>query len=290
MSATPWSRGARSSCGACSATDPVRLIAFLLGGLLLAAPAQADPLPDPWDAPAAAYVVTVDGVPRWGRAVEARLPPASLTKLLSALVILDHDWQPDAVVTVSATAAGIGGTRLGLKPGERMRAGDLLAAMLVRSANDACTALAEHAAGSVAAFVDRMNARAAALGLAASRFATPCGFDAPGHLSTASDLVTLSAAAMAHPEIARLVALPSVEVERSNGRRVALANTNQLIGRIDGVVGVKTGFTSKAGRCLIAQATRGGRSVTVVLLDAGDRWWTAAAMIEDAFDAVLAGQ
>jgi D-alanyl-D-alanine carboxypeptidase (penicillin-binding protein 5/6) len=209
---------------------------------------------------------------------------------MTALVLLDSEWRPDAVVTVSARAAAAGGTRLGLEAGETMRAGDLLTAMLIRSANDAAVALAEHAAGSVERFVERMNERAAELGLDGTRFANPTGFDAPGQTSSARDLARLAETALGLPEFARTVALDRAQVATVEGRRFDVATSNALLGRVPGARGVKTGFTSLAGKCLVAFVERDGHRVLAVLLDAPDRWWAADAMIGEAFDAALADE
>ncbi len=132
-------------------------------------------------------------------------PPASLAKLISALVLLRGSWDDTRVIRISKAAATIEGTQLGLREGEQIRAGDALTAMLLRSANDACLALAEDADGSAAAFVVRMNALAAEMGLRHTVFRTPCGLDAPGQYTTANDLLTLARAAMQRPEIAKRV-------------------------------------------------------------------------------------
>lgn len=252
---------------------------------LVAAAAVAGPPtpPDRFPRAARAYVVAIDGEVRWQRAPDAPLPPASLTKILTAIELLDGGFDPDAVVTVSARAAALEGTRLRLRAGERLRAGDLLTALVVASANDACLALAEHAAGSVEAFVARLGARAAALGLAGTRYADPCGLPAAGHATTARDLLRMGGLAMAEPEYARRAALESATVTTLGGRRIAMRTTNMLLGRVRGVTGVKTGYTREAGKCLVASAERDGHRVEVVLLGAPDRWWTAAALIEEAF-------
>jgi D-alanyl-D-alanine carboxypeptidase (penicillin-binding protein 5/6) len=162
--------------------------------------------------------------------------------------------------------------------------GDLLAAMLLRSANDACLALAEHVAGGEPAFVARMNARAVALGLTDSHFQNACGFDGPRHRTTARDLARLAHAAMAIPRFATIVDRERGEARARDGRPFRFDNTNALIGRVDGVRGVKTGWTRAAGRCLVAFAERRGTTVMLVMLGAPDRWWDAVAMIETAFD------
>lgn len=268
----------------------------LLAALLLAqaappaagGPAAAAPV-DRFPRAAAAYLVALDGRELWARDADRPRPPASLTKIMTALVALEGPWDPAAPVTVSARAARATGTRLGLAAGERLRAGDLLAATLVASANDACLALAEHAAGGEAAFVARMNARAAALGLRATRFANACGHDAPGQRASARDLLALTRAALAQPEVRRLVALESATLRTEAGREIALRTTNALLGRLDGARGVKTGFTPAAGRCVVALVERGGAELLLVLLDASDRWWAAAGLVEKAFDEVRRG-
>ena len=250
---------------------------------LAASSALAAPAPDRFPNAATAYVVAIDGDVRWERAADRPLPPASLTKILTAILLLEKGWDPDAVVTVSPRAASLEGTRLRLRAGEQLRAGDLFTAMVVASSNDACLALAEHAAGSVESFVARMNARAAELGLTGTHYENPCGLPAEGHVTTARDLLVMAGRAMSFAEYARVAAQPSVTVSTLAGRTITLPATNMLLGRVDGVTGVKTGYTRRAGKCLVAFAERGHTSVAVVLLGAPDRWWTAAALIEEAF-------
>jgi len=269
-------------------TTPQRLLAVALGlSVMGAAPAatatRTAPPTDRFPSAAASYVVAVGDRELWARDADAPRPPASLTKLMTALVLLTGDWSPAAEVVVSPRAAREGGTRAGLRAGERVPAGDLLAAALVASANDACVALAEHAAGSEAAFVARMNARAAALGLAATHFDNACGHDAPAHRASARDLLRLARAALALPEVRRLAALPRATLTARGGRTIALASTNALLGRVAGATGLKSGFTPAAGKCLVAVAERAGVEVVLVLLDAADRWWAGAALLEAAF-------
>lgn len=260
------------------------LAAFIVAAsIATAGPAGATAPVDAFPKAAAAYIVVGDGRPLWVRQPAAPRAPASLTKLLTALVLLDDGWDAAAPVVVSRRAAAIEGSRLGLRAGETLAAGDALTALLVRSANDACIALVEHAAGSVGAFVARMNARALRLGMRESRFEQPCGLDAPGQRSSARDLLLLAIRALERPEIATRVALQSAVVTTAGGRRLSMHNGNHLLGRVPGTVGVKTGFTRAAGKCLIARVRRDGHDVWLVLLDAPDRWWTAAGIIDAAF-------
>ena len=264
---------------------------MIRGALLVAAalavagaPARADAAAtDPWPGVASAYLVRIDGEVRWAANDAARMKPASLTKMMTAVLVVEA-LAPSLAVVVSKRAAAAEGVRLGLRAGMRLPVEHLLAAALLRSANDACLALAERVAGSEAAFVARMNERAAALGLADTHFANACGFDAPDHYASARDLARLADAALDKPRIAAIVARESGTAKTSDGRLFRFDNTNVLIGRVDGARGVKTGWTRAAGRCLVAMAERAGTRVLVVMLGAPDRWWDAVAMIESAFE------
>ena len=228
-------------------------------------------------------MVAVDGVVRWAGHADTARQPASLAKVLTALVLLESGWQPDALVSISARAAGVDGSRLGLRTGERAPARQLLEAALVPSANDACMALAEHAGGGdLQAFVARMNARAAALGMQHSHFMHPCGLDDPAQYTTPNDLLRLAEAAMRVPEFARIVALRAGEVRTDRGRRLAFRSSNALLDRYEGADGLKTGQTRLAGKCVIAHVRRQGREVYVVLLGAPNRWWMTAMLIDEA--------
>jgi D-alanyl-D-alanine carboxypeptidase (penicillin-binding protein 5/6) len=188
------------------------------------------------------------------------------------------------VVSISAAAASESGSRMGLQPGVKMRAAELLTAMVLESANDACHALAEHVAASEQNFVVLMNRRAAALGLHDTHFTNACGHDHPKHRSSARDLATLAEFILRRPEFARLVAQVEIILyDASATRRYVITNSNELVGRYPGAIGVKTGYTRQAGKCLVALAIRGERRVLLVLLNAPDRWWAAAAMLDTAF-------
>jgi serine-type D-Ala-D-Ala carboxypeptidase (penicillin-binding protein 5/6) len=238
---------------------------------------------DPYHRSASAYAAVLDGELLWSSNIDVRRAPASLTKLLTALVVLDSNWQPDALLNVSHDDAHTKHPRVGLRTGESIRADDALTAMLMHSANDACLVLAEHVAGSVDAFAARMNARAAALGMQDSHFVHPCGFDADGQYSTVTDLLRLAKAAHADPRIAQIAAQERATISTTSGRSLVFRNTNQLLGRPDGVLGLKTGYTQHAGHCLIAVAEQSGHRVWLVLLDSQRRWWTAHRIITDAF-------
>lgn len=251
--------------------------------LLIAAPSFAAAPVDAYPDVAAAYWVEIDGRPTWAGQPDKRLPMASLAKLMTALVIAESGGLDD-IVTVSAGAASATGTRLGLRAGEKYKAGDLFAAMLVRSANDACRALADWKGGDLASFVAMMNARAAELGMHDTRFANACGHDAPGQASSVRDLAVLARAAVAQPRIALDVRRLRYRLRSVAGREFVMNTTNALLEQLPGAIGLKTGYTPGAGRCLIALAQRDGHEVLVVLLHAPDRWWDSVALLELAFD------
>ena len=264
---------------------PVRtalLLVLCLG--IVASAARVEAAGDPFGNAAAAYLVKVDGREVWARNPATRLPPGSLAKMMTALLVLERGGLGQVAV-VSRAASRETGTRLGLAAGDRMPVIDLLAATLLGSANDACHALADHVAGTETKFVDRMNARARELGLAGTRFTNACGHDAPGLHSTARDLARLAETAMGNPVFAKMVGLIGGEISTADGRKkFSLENKNQMIGRYRGAIGVKTGFTDRAGKCLAAFAERDGKRVLLVLLNAPDRWWKAGPILDAAFD------
>lgn len=264
---------------------PVRTVLLLAFCLGLVSPAEraAAGSGDPFGNVAAAYLVKVDGREVWARNPSTRLPPGSLTKMMTALLVLERaDLR--SVATVSREASRETGTRLGLSQGDRMTVLELLAATVIASANDACHVLADHVAGNEAKFVALMNARAREMGLSGTRFANACGHDAPGMHSTARDLARLAESAMGNPVFAKMAGLEDGWISTAGaGRKFPLRNSNLLIGRYRGAIGVKTGFTGLAGKCLVALAERRGNRVLLVLLNAPDRWWKAEEILDAAF-------
>ena len=156
---------------------------------------------------------------------------------------------------------------------------DLVTAMLMASANDACEAIAWHIGGDDKRFVAMMNERAASLGLKSTHFANPCGFDAPGHYSTAADLAKLTEQALQQPFFSMMVRTVFRDISTVDGsRQIALRSTNELLVDPD-VTGVKTGYTSKAGRCLIASMFKDGHRLLLVGLNVQDRWEQATRLL-----------
>ncbi len=204
------------------------------------------------------------------------LPPASTTKVMTALVVLERT-RPDDPVTVPASAL-IGEASMGLLAGERLSVGDLLYGLLTVSGNDAAMALAGHVAGTPDAFVVLMNQRAAAMNLAATHFANPHGLDAPNHVMSASDLLTITRAALTHDLFAQIVATPKSSVAGH-----LLVSTNELLTTYPGADGVKTGTTDAGGECLVASATRDGQKAIAIVLGSRDRYGDSRALLDHYF-------
>jgi D-alanyl-D-alanine carboxypeptidase (penicillin-binding protein 5/6) len=261
----------------------MRLVLPVWLRVLLLLPTCAWSAVDPYPELAGAYLVLHDDRVLWAHGETTPLPPASLTKLMTALIVAESG-RLDEAVTVAPEATRATGSSMRLAKGDRLAARDLLAAALIASANDACRALAIWHSGSEAAFVAAMNQRAKALALRDTRFRNACGHDAPGHVSSARDLARLAAAATDLTPIADAVKrIDHVVTSVDRRKRFPLRNRNALIGRYAGAIGVKTGYTQRAGPCVIALAVRGEHRVMLVLLRAKNRWWDAHALLDRAF-------
>lgn len=218
------------------------------------------------------YDATADEVlARWN--ADERRPMASVTKVMTAIVVLEHAEITDEVV-VPEFATRTRGSTAGLVAGERRTVEDLLVAMLVRSGNDAALTLAYAVGdGSVDRFVDLMNRKARELGMADTRFVNPNGLDAEGHYSTARDLLTLMKAAVGYPQLMRVAGIRTVKLPADpNGTVRRVRNTNRLLGVYPGVVGLKTGDTPWAGKVLLAVAQRGPRTLMTVVMGSEDHF------------------
>ncbi len=257
-----------------------RLIAVAAAGLIVAAPAQAS-------APkvnARAFVVvdSATGDVLAQQAADRRLPIASITKLMTVLVTLEHA-RLDDVVTVQRTAAEVGESTINLRPDERITVRELLAAALIQSANDAADALADYVGhGNERAFVALMNAEARRLGLTGTHFVRPDGLDAAGHFSTARDITRLAQELMKRPVVRAIVRQRDAVI--SGGR--TLHTWNDLLGIFRGLVGVKTGHTGAAGWCEVADVKRDGLDVYATILGSptrGTRNSDLAALLRWAF-------
>lgn len=219
-----------------------------------------------------------------GKNEDVKSAMASTTKIMTTIVILEKA-DLNETVTVSVKAGGTGGSRLGLKRGDKTSVKDLLYGLMLRSGNDAAVALAEHVGGSVKEFAELMNEKAAELGLTNTHFVTPHGLDDPNHYTTALELAKLTDYAMDNETFARIVGTKSTTIYINNQPR-QINNTNELLGVLNGVVGVKTGFTNNAGRCLVTEIKRNNMDVITIVLGADtkkDRTKDSVNLIEYTF-------
>lgn len=206
--------------------------------------------------------------------------PASLTKLMTALLAIEHR-HPNELVTVPSDFRSPGGASLGLKPKERLRLYDLVAALLLQSANDAAVVIAQHVGGSVPGFVRMMNQRAWTLGMIRTRFTNPHGLHDPRHFTTARDLLRLARHAFFYQELRELIATKERHIAATNlSPPRILKNHNKLLWRYPYSDGVKTGFTNASGPCLIASATRDGWRLIAVILNSKDHYGDAQRLLD----------
>ena len=191
---------------------------------------------------------------------------ASTTKIMTALIVIEN-CDLSETVEISKKSASTRGSRLGLKTGDKITVYDLLYGLMMRSGNDSAIALAEHTAGSISNFADLMNQKAVELGLSNTHFVTPHGLDEDEHYTTAYELALLSNYAMNNEIFARIVGTKNYTIT-INGYPKTLTNTNELLGSLNGVYGIKTGFTNGANRCLVTCCKRGEMDLICVVLGA----------------------
>ncbi len=253
-----------------------RLFATAAAALLAAAVL----LPQPAEAISAQRAYVLDAVS--GRTLYEKNPQersliASTTKIMTALIVCEQCNVLDRM-RIPKEAVGIEGSSMYLQEGEVLTLQELLYGLMLSSGNDAAVALAIYCGGTVEGFAQLMNDKARVLGLSGTHFENPNGLDAPGHYSTARDLAKLAAYAMENPIFAKTVSAKSLHM----GRRY-LTNHNKLLWRVEGADGVKTGFTKAAGRILVSSATREGRRIIAVTINAPDDWNDHAALLEEGF-------
>src|SRR5215207_850778 len=270
----------------------LRALLVLLAALVVTAGASATAAtaapkaaPGPGREVRARYAILVDpatGEVLWGRRSRTPAPPASLTKMLTALAVR-ASLDLDTVTVASKAAAAQPARRLAVRRGQELTVEQALKALMIVSANDVAVMLAEAAGGSVPRFARAMDAESARLGLRASSWRNPNGLDAPGHRSTAFDLAILARAVLQDPWLARVVRKRHAAFVSPSGRRHSLTARSRFLLGYRGAVGVKTGFTDDAGRCLAAAATRGGRTLIAVVLHSPDNAADAGRMLDWAF-------
>ncbi|KLU63455.1 D-alanyl-D-alanine carboxypeptidase DacB precursor [Peptococcaceae bacterium CEB3] len=213
-----------------------------------------------------------------------RRAPASTTKIMTAILGLELG-KPDEIVTVSAKAAQVGEATLHLDPGEKLTLDELITGALVKSGNDACVAIAEQIAGSEAEFVRLMNEKALLLGATDTHFTNPNGLPDKNHYSSAYDLALMARYGLRIPAFAAITRLKETEIHFLQPDVIMdLRNTNKLLWNYPYADGVKTGTTNAAGKCLVASATKEGRRLVAVVLNAPDRFGDARKLLEWGFD------
>lgn len=213
---------------------------------------------------------------------------ASTTKIMTAILTIEAG-DLDREFTVDSLAIMVEGTTMGLREGDRVSRRDLLYGILLPSGNDAANAAAVSVSGSISGFVKLMNDKAAELGLTNTHFATPSGLDAQGHYTTARELAKLTAYAMKNDVFRGIVKCQSAEVEFGDPPyKRTLYNSNKMLRLYEGAIGVKTGFTDNARRCLVSAAERDGVTLIAVTLNAGDDWNDHTKMLDYGFTRVSA--
>ena len=206
------------------------------------------------------------GLKIWGKDEDKKTAMASTTKIMTAIVVIENS-NLDDIVEVSKRAAWTGGSKLGLKTGDKISVRHLLYGLMLRSGNDSAVALAEYVGGSVEGFAVLMNQKAKELNLKNTHFVTPHGLDNPEHYTTAMELAKLADYALNNEIFAKIVATKNCTIV-INGNSKNISNTNELLGNYPGVYGVKTGFTNNAGRCLVTAVKNNKLNIITVIIQA----------------------
>lgn len=260
----------------------------LLFSPIPAAAAQEDNMPLPLSSASALLMEKETGTVLLQQNAHQKLEPASVTKVMTLLLVMEAvdsgRLSLDESVPVSAHAAGMGGSQVYLKEGERLSVSDLIKCVAVVSGNDCAVALAERLSGSESAFVDQMNQKAQALGMEDTHFVNCTGLPAPGHLTSAYDIALMSRQLLLHhPDIRQYTTIWTDSIR--NGA-FGLTNTNRLIRFYDGATGLKTGFTASAQYCMSAAAQRNGMELIAVVMKApttAQRFQDASCLLDYGF-------
>lgn len=253
-----------------------KLLGLLLGILLILPfnKVGAEELKLAENAKAAIIIEASTGKILYEKNADEKLVPASMTKMMSMLLIIENiengvlKW--DQKITVSENASGMGGSQILLETGEKMTVKDLFKGVAIASGNDAVVALGEAIAGSEAGFVDMMNKRAKELNLKNTNFKTPHGLDAANHYSSARDMSLIAKELVKHEKVLEFTSVYEDYLRENTDRKIWLVNTNKLVRFYDGVDGLKTGYTKDAGYCLTATAKKDGMRIIAVVMGEPD--------------------
>lgn len=220
-----------------------------------------------------------------GKNEDVKLPMASTTKILTAVVALEK-MDINKVITVDKTAVGVEGSSIYLKQNEQISVKDLLYGLMLRSGNDSAVALAVACSGSVENFAKEMNEKAKSIGANNSSFTNPHGLDDENHFTTAKDLALITAYALQNPTFKEIVSTKMHTVAATNVSETRyFKNKNKMLSTFEGAIGVKTGYTKKTGRCLVSAAERDGTTLACVVLSCPDMWNDSARILEFGFKA-----
>lgn len=241
-------------------------------------------------AKAAVLIEAKSGRVIWGKNENTRLPMASTTKIMTTVIALESG-DLDSEFTVDTDAVHTEGSSMGLREGDIVSLRDLCIGMLLPSGNDAANSTAVRIGGDIPTFAGMMNAKAAELGLSDTHFVTPSGLHDPDHYSTAYDMSVLAAYALKNPDFAAICSEQTIKLSFGNPPYDRwLTNTNKLLAQYEGCIGVKTGFTDEAGRCLVSAAERNGVTLICVTLNAPDDWNDHAKLYDHGFAVTSIGE
>ena len=267
----------------------MKKILFLLAAFLLLPLPTARAANEPGVSAQSAILISGDdGTVIFEKNAHERLAMASTTKIMTALLTLEEaERSGDPVIDITEEMVRVEGSSMGLQAGNRLTLTNLTSGMLLASGNDAANAAALYLGESQEGFAKLMNARAREIGMEETNFVTPSGLDDDEHYSTAYDMALLGREAMMNEEFARIAGSSTLQVEFIEPeQRVSYTNHNKLLRIYDGCIGIKTGFTKKAGRTLVSAARREGTTLIAVTLNAPDDWDDHTAMFDYGFDTV----
>lgn len=261
----------------------IPVLLLLAAAVLWPSAAEAANVPSV-SAKSAVLVNADDGTVLYAKNEHQKLAIASTTKIMTSLLTLEEAEKNDRAVTITPEMIRVEGSSMYLHAGDRLTLSGLAAGMLLVSGNDAANSAAIAIGGSAAAFAERMNAKAAALGMKDTHFVTPSGLDDAQHYSTAYDMALLADAALHNTDFAKLVCQKTAKVTFLNPAQTrTLSNHNRLLSMYSGCDGVKTGFTDKAGRCLVSSAQKNGVHLVAVTLNDPNDWKDHAALFDYGF-------
>lgn len=209
-----------------------------------------------------------------------KLPMASTTKIMTAICAIENCKDLDEKFVISPKAVGVPGTSLYLRKGDVYSTRDLLYALMLISGNDASVAIAEHVAGSTSEFVTKMNELAKKIGVSSTHFANTHGLDADGHYTTAYDLARITAYALDNPLFKEIVTTKNIKIQNGAGEYRYLKNKNKLLSTLEDCVGVKTGYTDDAGRCLVSAIEKNGMRLVCVVLNCQPMFEESAQLLQ----------